>query len=29
MRNFIQPGKVLTLTAPAGGVVSGKFYKRA
>lgn len=27
MRNFIQPGKVLTLTAPAGGVVSGKFYK--
>lgn len=27
MRNFIQPGKVLTMVAPAGGVVSGKFYK--
>lgn len=27
MRNFIQPGKVLTAVAPAGGVVSGKFYK--
>ena len=23
MRNFIQPGKVLTMVAPAGGVVSG------
>lgn len=27
MRNFIQPGKVLTAVAPTGGVVSGKFYK--
>lgn len=27
MRNFIQPGKVLTMVAPAGGAVSGKFYK--
>ncbi|NTD85487.1 DUF2190 family protein [Agrobacterium tumefaciens] len=26
MRNFIQPGKVLTMTAPVGGVVSGKLY---
>ncbi|MDA5627783.1 MULTISPECIES: DUF2190 family protein [Agrobacterium] len=26
MRNFIQPGKVLPMTAPTGGVVSGKFY---
>jgi predicted RecA/RadA family phage recombinase len=27
MRNFIQPGKVLDLTAPSGGVVSGNAYK--
>ncbi|MDQ0422296.1 putative RecA/RadA family phage recombinase [Peteryoungia aggregata LMG 23059] len=27
MKTFVQPGKTLTLTAPAGGVVSGKFYK--
>ena len=27
MRNFIQPGKVLTCTAPTGGVESGKGYK--
>ncbi|MCO5730087.1 DUF2190 family protein [Rhizobium sp. SSA_523] len=27
MRNFIQPGKVLTMVAPTGGAVSGKFYK--
>jgi predicted RecA/RadA family phage recombinase len=27
MRNFIQPGKVLTMVAPVGGVVSGNFYK--
>lgn len=27
MRNFVQPGKTLTLTAPAGGVVSGRFYR--
>lgn len=27
MRNFIQPGKVLTMTAPSGGVVSGGFVK--
>lgn len=27
MRNFIQPGEVLTLTAPTGGVVSGGVYK--
>lgn len=27
MRNFIQPGKVLTAIAPAGGVVSGTFVK--
>ena len=27
MRNFIQPGKVLTMTAPTGGVVSGAFVK--
>lgn len=27
MKNFVQPGKTLTLTAPSGGVVSGKFYK--
>lgn len=26
MKNFIQPGKVLTLTAPSGGVESGKLY---
>lgn len=25
MRNFIQPGKVLTAVAPTGGVVSGAF----
>lgn len=27
MRNYVQPGKTLTLTAPSGGVVSGNFYK--
>jgi predicted RecA/RadA family phage recombinase len=27
MRNYIQPGDVLTLTAPVGGVVSGNGYK--
>ncbi len=27
MNSFIQPGNVLTLTAPAGGVESGKGYK--
>lgn len=27
MRNFIQPGAVLTLTAPTGGVVGGAFVK--
>lgn len=27
MKNFVQPGKTLTLTAPTGGVVSGSFYK--
>jgi predicted RecA/RadA family phage recombinase len=26
MRNFVQEGDVLTLTAPAGGVVSGLLY---
>lgn len=27
MRNFIQPGKVVTAIAPTGGVVSGGFVK--
>lgn len=27
MKNFVQPGKTLTLPAPVGGVVSGGFYK--
>ncbi|SCM79961.1 conserved hypothetical protein [uncultured Pleomorphomonas sp.] len=26
MKNFIQPGKTLTLTAPVGGVIGGNFY---
>lgn len=26
MKNFIQPGKTMTFTAPAGGVVSGGVY---
>lgn len=26
MKNYIKSGDVLTLTAPAGGVVSGNFY---
>ena len=26
MKNFVQPGKTLTLTAPSGGVVGGNFY---
>jgi len=26
MKNFIQPGEALELTAPAGGVVAGKAY---
>jgi predicted RecA/RadA family phage recombinase len=25
--NYVQPGNVVTLTAPSGGVVSGSFYK--
>jgi predicted RecA/RadA family phage recombinase len=27
MKNFIQPGECITLTAPAGGVVSGNGYQ--
>lgn len=27
MQNYVQPGAALTLTAPAGGVVSGGFYQ--
>lgn len=27
MRNYVQPGKTLTIPAPTGGVVSGSFYK--
>lgn len=27
MKNFVSPGKTLTLAAPTGGVVSGSFYK--
>lgn len=27
MRNFIQPGKILSMIAPAGGVASGEFVK--
>lgn len=27
MKNFVQPGDVLTFTAPAGGVVAGMGYK--
>lgn len=27
MRNYIQPGNTITLTAPAGGVVAGGGYK--
>lgn len=27
MRNYVQPGDVLTFTAPVGGVVSGMLYK--
>jgi predicted RecA/RadA family phage recombinase len=27
MKNFVKPGHTLTLTAPAGGVVSGTGYK--
>jgi predicted RecA/RadA family phage recombinase len=27
LKNFVQPGDVLTLTAPSGGVVSGIVYK--
>lgn len=27
MKNFVQPGETLDLTAPSGGVVSGKAYK--
>lgn len=27
MKNFVAPGKVLNLTAPAGGVTAGKGYK--
>lgn len=27
MKNDVQPGKILTLTAPGGGVVSGQAYQ--
>ncbi|MDR6954130.1 putative RecA/RadA family phage recombinase [Ancylobacter sp. 3268] len=27
MKNYVQPGKTLTLPAPTGGVIGGKFYK--
>ena len=27
MKNFIQPGKVMTAIAPVGGVISGRPYK--
>lgn len=27
MKNYVQPGKVLTMVAPSGGVVSGGFVK--
>lgn len=27
MKNFVQPGEILTLTAPSGGVTSGTAYK--
>lgn len=27
MKNYIQPGKTVTLTAPTGGVVAGNGYK--
>lgn len=27
MKNFVQPGNIVTLTAPSGGVVSGTAYK--
>lgn len=27
MINFVQPGKTLTLTAPGGGVLSGRLYQ--
>lgn len=27
MKNFIQPGKTLTLPAPSGGVIGGSFVK--
>ncbi len=27
MKNYIQPGKTVTLTAPSGGVVAGNPYK--
>lgn len=27
MLNFVQPGEILTLTAPSGGVVSGTLYQ--
>lgn len=26
MRNYVQPGKTITLTAPAGGVIAGTGY---
>ena len=26
MKNYVQPGEILTLTAPTGGVVSGNAY---
>lgn len=27
MKNFVKPGKVMTVTAPVGGVVSGQVYQ--
>lgn len=27
MKNYVQPGNLITLTAPSGGVVGGNFYK--
>jgi predicted RecA/RadA family phage recombinase len=27
MKNFVQPGKILTLTSPIGGVISGTVYQ--
>jgi predicted RecA/RadA family phage recombinase len=27
MKNYVQPGNVLTMIAPSGGIVGGNFYK--